>query len=161
MSDSEDQRSTGPDAGRSTGAASRLGGVRIAPGVVVAEKAIDLSYSSSSGPGGQNVNKRATKCTLRLHLDAIPLRATQRARLEAKASAWLTTSGELIIQADENRSQERNRDACFDRLRELLVACLKEPKIRRKTRPSKGSKERRLTEKKNRGEIKRSRRDEE
>lgn len=134
-----------------------VGGIALAPGVVVPPGAVEISYSSSSGPGGQNVNKRATKCTLRVPLHAIPLTSRQAERFVSRASAWVTASGDVLIQADENRSQERNREACFERLRELLIGALKEPKIRRKTKPSRGSKERRLTEKKIRGETKRRR----
>jgi ribosome-associated protein len=66
----------------------------------------------------------------------------------------------LLITSDENRSQERNRDACLDRLHELVLRCLVPPKQRRATKPSKASKQRRLTEKKQRGERKRNRRGE-
>jgi ribosome-associated protein len=129
--------------------------------VRIPESALDFTFSSSSGPGGQNVNKRATKCTLRLALHAIPISAAQRHRLADLASWLVTGAGDLVIQADENRSQERNRSACLERLRELIIAAKVPPKIRRATKPSRGAKERRIQDKKVRGEIKRGRRGEE
>jgi ribosome-associated protein len=132
----------------------------IAPGVYVPESALEFSFSSSSGPGGQNVNKRATKATLRLGLLNLPIPGDALERLRGLGSHFITGEGELLIQCDEHRSQERNREGCLERLRELLVAALRRPKVRRATRPTRGSKERRLTEKKQRGETKRRRRDE-
>lgn len=132
-------------------------GVRLAPGVVVPEGAIVFSFVSSSGPGGQNVNKRATKAVLRVRLADIPLSPDARARLRTLASMYLTGEDELVIAADDLRSQTRNRDEAVERLSTLVRAALVRPKVRRATKPTRGSRERRLTEKKQRGETKRRR----
>jgi len=134
-------------------------GVRLAPGLVIAPGLLDFSFSSSSGPGGQNVNKRATKCLLRVRLIDLPLTPAQVGRLRRLAPASVTDSGDLLIVADENRSQGRNKSESIERLCDLVKRAMVAPKARRATKPSRGSKERRLTAKKMRGEIKRSRRE--
>ena len=142
----------------SAGQEGNIGGVELAPGIRVPESVIDYSYSSASGPGGQNVNKRASKCTLKINIDLIAMPGWARAQLLTLAGRLLSADGELTIQADEHRSQGQNRDATMERLRALLVQALTRPKIRRKTKPSRGSKERRLEGKKARSEIKEGRR---
>lgn len=134
-------------------------GIRLAPGVVVSPGVLEFTFASSSGPGGQNVNKRATKATLRVRLLDLPLHHDALARLRSHASLYLTTHDELVIPADEERSQERNKALAIERLGDLVKHALVRPKIRKKTRPSRGSKERRLEGKRIRGEIKRGRRD--
>ena len=133
-------------------------GIEIAPGVRIAEDVLRFSFSSSSGPGGQNVNKRATKAELRVSLTAIPISARALERLTRLAARRLNDEGDVIITADEHRSQGQNRSECLERLRELLVAAMAEPKVRRKTRPSRGSVERRLADKSRQSERKRTRR---
>lgn len=133
-------------------------GLEIAPGVRVDPAVVDLSFSSSSGPGGQNVNKRATRCQLRIALRDLPIHPEAIERLRHAAPHLVTPSGDLLIDSDQERSQVRNRDACFEKLRELLIIAMKRPKVRRATRPSRGSKERRIESKKRRGEIKKNRR---
>lgn len=130
----------------------------LAPGVRVAGGVVRFAYSRSSGPGGQNVNKRSTKAELRVRLDDLPLREGPAARLREHAAGMITLDGELLITSDEHRSQIRNRDECLARLRVLIVAAMAVPKVRRKTRPTRGSKERRLTGKRVRSEIKSRRR---
>lgn len=132
-------------------------GVPLAPGVRVPEAALGVAFVRSSGPGGQNVNKRATKCQLRIALDAIPLSAAARARLVTLAASSLTDAGEILIQDDATRSAARNREACMDRLRELVVRALVAPKKRRPTKPSRGAVQRRIDDKKQRGEKKQRR----
>ncbi|MEL6329039.1 MAG: alternative ribosome rescue aminoacyl-tRNA hydrolase ArfB [Planctomycetota bacterium] len=134
------------------------GMVVLAPGVRVRPSALSFSYSSSSGPGGQNVNRRSTKATLRLELAALDLPPGPSQRLHRLASAWLTGEGELVIQADDARTQAQNRRACLDRLRALLLRAMVRPKPRVRTKPSRGAIQRRLDEKKRRGEIKKRRR---
>lgn len=133
------------------------GTLQLAPGVNVAADAVELSYSRSSGPGGQNVNKVSTRCELRIALSRLPLHAGAIDRLKTLAGHKVTEAGELIIAADTSRSQGANREECFERLRELLVRAMVEPKRRKKTKPTKGSKERRLSEKKVRSDVKRRR----
>lgn len=133
------------------------GRVRLAPSVFVADA--DLTYRAvrAAGPGGQNVNKRSTKIELRIPLEAIPLDRGARARLKRLAGARLNAAGEIVIAADEERSQRRNREAALARLREIVVRALVRPKPRKPTKPSRGSIERRIREKKRRAEIKRLR----
>ncbi len=134
-------------------------GVRLAPGVIVPEGVLEFSFASSSGPGGQNVNKRATKAVLRVRVLDLPLHHDAAARLRTLGSLYLTTHDELVIPADEERSQERNKSLAIERLSDLVKRAVVRPKVRRKTKPSRGAKERRIEAKKIRGEIKRGRRD--
>jgi ribosome-associated protein len=151
------------------------GGTAIAPGIRVPDSALRFSFSRASGPGGQNVNKVSTRAELRIDLDAIPLPPRAKARLRTLAGSRIvgaqtaieeledgrtrevTRGGELIITSGEHRSQSQNKSECMDRLRELLIEAMHEPKHRRATKPSRGSIERRITEKKSRGEIKKRR----
>jgi ribosome-associated protein len=134
-------------------------GIEVAPGIRVTDDNIRLQYARSSGPGGQNVNKVNTKTELWIPISAlVGLKDSARDRLIKLAGHRLTQSGEIHIAADNHRTQEANRAEAFDRLRELLLQALHEPKRRRKTKPSKGSKQRRIDSKKRRGEIKSNRR---
>ncbi len=119
--------------------------------------AVAVSFVSSSGPGGQNVNKRATKAELRLEVARLALAPDAIQRLRGLAGRRLSEAGELVITSDALRSQARNRSACFERLRELLVRAMARPKARRPTRPTRGSRERRLESKRRRASIKRAR----
>jgi len=131
--------------------------VRLAPGLFIAEGLLDYSFSASSGPGGQNVNKRATRCQLRVRLADLPLTGTQLNRLTRLAPSLVTEAGDLLITADEHRSQGQNKAAATERLQDLVKRALVAPKVRRPTKPSRGAKERRLSEKKSRGEVKKRR----
>lgn len=119
---------------------------------------MEYAFSSSGGPGGQNVNKRATKAELRIPLAAIPIGARALERLEQLAGRRIGGAGEIIITCDEHRSQERNKAGCLERLREMIIQAIPEPKKRRATKPSRGAKMRRLEGKKREGEIKKGRR---
>lgn len=146
-------------------------GAEIAPGVRVPEHLLRFSFARSGGPGGQNVNKLETKAELRIGLDDLPISGRAKARLRDMAGDRVLgvetfidelgktrhRGGELMIVSQEHRSQSQNKGECLKKLRDLLVRAIPEPKVRRKTKPSKGSKERRLNEKKVRGEIKRGR----
>jgi ribosome-associated protein len=135
-------------------------GTEIAPGLRVPASALRFSFAASSGPGGQNVNKRATKATLRLSIDDLPIDERVRSRVLRLARGWLAgEDGELVIQADEHRSQRRNREACLERLRELMVRAMARPKPRIATRPGRGAVERRLRSKREQAEKKRRRQD--
>jgi ribosome-associated protein len=132
--------------------------MELAPGVRVDPSVVRFSYSSSGGPGGQNVNKRATKAELRVRIGDLPIHAEARDRLAAFAGSRVTDDGELVLTSDEHRSQIRNREECLERLRELIVKAKVRPKTRRATKPSRGAKERRLQAKREVSERKRSRR---
>lgn len=139
-------------------AASSEGSIRLAVGVTLPEGAVRMSYASSSGPGGQNVNRRATKAELRIDLSDLPIDDAAIRRLRNRATHLVTDAGELIIISDKYRSQARNRQACFDRLREIVGLAIVEPKKRRKTKPSRGAIERRLESKRQRSQKKDRRR---
>jgi ribosome-associated protein len=138
------------------------GGIELAPRVRVAEWMLRWQFARSSGPGGQNVNKVNTKAELWIALSALaPLSQRALARLQGLAGKRLTSRNEIHIASDTERTQEGNRAAALERLKELLVAAMHEPKARRKTKPSRGAKERRLKSKKHRSAIKSRRRGEE
>lgn len=133
-------------------------GVEIAPGVRVPAGVLAFTFSGSGGPGGQNVNKRATKAELRVEIDVIPISPRAKERLVLLAGRRLTEAGEIAIASDVHRSQGQNKSECLERLRELLVEAMAVPRTRRKTRPSRGSVERRLSDKTRKSERKEMRR---
>jgi ribosome-associated protein len=131
------------------------GRIQLAPGVFTHESALRLQYSRSGGPGGQNVNKVNTRTQLWLPMEAISgLSEGAAGRLRILAGSRLTAAGELYIVAETERTQEGNRQAVLERLRQLVGEAVKEPKRRRKTKPSRGARERRIQGKKRRSEIK-------
>ena len=134
-----------------------IGGTAVIPASM-----LSFTFTRSSGPGGQHVNKTSTRAVLRLDLEELVergvLSAAARTRLARLASHLVTAEGELIIAADESRSQRRNREACLERLRELVLAALVPPRPRKKTRPSAAMKKRRVEAKRRHGEVKARRR---
>jgi ribosome-associated protein len=106
---------------------------------------VELAFIRSSGPGGQNVNKVASAVQLRFNLAGTRvLSEPVKTRLRRLAGRRITEDGSLLIVARESRSQDQNRRAAFDRLHDLIDRALIEPKRRFATRPTRGSKERRL-----------------
>jgi ribosome-associated protein len=131
----------------------------ITPNLIIPDSELRLSFARSSGPGGQNVNKVASKAIL--HFDVLnspSLRSDIRDRFQTAFSSRLTTTGEVVIHSEEFRDQPKNIQACYDKLRQMILAVLKPPKKRRPTKPTRGSKVRRLNEKKSRSQIKQGRR---
>jgi len=126
----------------------------------VADSALSFETLTAMGPGGQNVNRRSTRVRMRVRLADISIPPAALARLEAAATSRIVGEAgdrELMIDASEHRSQSRNREACLDRLEDMLRSALVTPKKRKKTRPTRGSVERRIEDKKQRGQIKRRR----
>src|SRR5437879_602432 len=116
-------------------------------------------FVRSGGPGGQNVNKVASKAVLRWNLAASPsLPEHVKMRLKTLQRRRVTGEGELVLTSQRYRDQERNREDCLQKLREMIAEAATLPRPRRATRPTRGSKERRLTAKRHRSERKKLRR---
>ena len=131
----------------------------VTPSLIINDDELEWKFIRASGPGGQNVNKVSSAVQLRFKLpfnSSIPVAA--RNRLRRLAGQKLKDDGTILLTARTERSQEQNRRAALERLAGLVRAALIEPKIRRKTKPTKGSKERRIESKKHRGATKQGRR---
>jgi ribosome-associated protein len=129
--------------------------IRITPSISIGEDELEERFIRASGPGGQNVNKLSTAVQLRFDVRRSPsLPDDVRARLERLAGRRLTRDGVLVISAQRHRTQERNRQDALDRLIELIERAAVAPIPRRATKPTRGSRERRLESKKRRGSIK-------
>jgi ribosome-associated protein len=127
----------------------------ITPDIVIPDEELEWKFIRSSGPGGQNVNKVSSAAQLKFLLprnSSLPVSA--RNRLRRLAGQKLIDDGSILFKSMSERSQEGNRRAALERLEALIRAALVEPKIRRKTRPTKASKERRIDAKKRRGATK-------
>lgn len=126
--------------------------------IEIPDEELEWKFVRSSGPGGQNVNKVSSAVQLRFLLARnTSLPGAARARLRRLAGQRLVDDGSILIAARSERSQEQNRRAALERLAELIRTALIEPKIRKKTRPTRGSMERRIESKKRRAGTKRLR----
>ena len=135
-----------------------MAGLVVNERVTIPESELSESFARSSGPGGQNVNKVATKVELRWSPDeSAALSEADRALLRVKLASRLTVAGELVVTSDRTRDQVRNREDARAKLVELVSAALQRPKRRKPTRPTRSSRERRLSGKKRRGDVKRGR----
>ena len=128
--------------------------IRITPYLAIGEDEIDESFVRASGPGGQNVNKLSTAAQLRFDTRRIALPADAVTRLDRLAGQRMTKDGVIVIHAQRFRTQERNRADAIDRLVELLREASVRPTPRRPTKPTLGSKKRRLEGKKRRSDVK-------
>jgi ribosome-associated protein len=132
--------------------------IRVNEAVTVPGAALALAFTRSSGPGGQNVNKVASKVELRVDLSRIEgLREDARRRLDTLTASRRDAQGRLLVTSQRTRDQSRNLEDARDKVRRLLVRALQPPRTRRATAPSAAAREQRLREKKSRAARKRAR----
>ena len=132
--------------------------IRIARGILVPEAAVEWRAVRSSGPGGQNVNKVASKVDMRVDLAAVTgLSGPARARLRVLAAPRLDADGRLVVTSQRTRDQGRNLEDARDKVKKLVERAVREPRPRRLTQPSPGAVQRRLRQKKVRSIVKRFR----
>ena len=133
--------------------------IRLNRGIVIDERELEFDFIRSSGPGGQNVNKVSTAVRLRFNVrGSSSLPEDVRARLIRLAGRRFGDDGFLTIQARTGRTQESNRRDAIERFVELLERAVVRPTPRRATKPTAGSRERRLESKRRRGDTKQARR---
>lgn len=120
---------------------------------------LSVRYARSSGPGGQHVNKTETKVDLRLDVDGLVgvLRDPEIGRIRRRLANRITDAGELVLHVDENRERSRNLELALSRMEEMVKKAIAPEKKRRPTKPTRGSKERRLKGKRKNAERKRMR----
>ena len=134
-------------------------GIDVAPGVRIPEVELLVRAITGSGPGGQHVNRSATRIELRWNVRTTrALSEVQRARVMAKLASRLDSDGMMRIVAGEFRSQQQNRRAAFARLTAVVGRALVVPPSRKATRPTRASVERRLDDKRRRADTKQDRR---
>lgn len=132
--------------------------IRITAKLAIDESAIDVTFTRSSGPGGQKVNRAATAVQLRFDPARASLPEDVNRRLIELAGSRVTREGEILIEASSHRSQARNRQEALNRLVKLLRRATEKPKPRRRTRRTAASERRRLANKRRQAEKKRRRR---
>ena len=125
--------------------------------VQIPEDALSERFLAATGPGGQNVNKVATACQLRVDVFKLGLHPEAYERLKVIAGSRMTTSGELVITARNYRTQEGNREDARARLAEMIAQAHIVQRKRRPTKPSRAAKAKRVDQKKQRSEVKRGR----
>jgi len=132
--------------------------IQITDSIAIDEREIEETFVRASGPGGQNVNKVSTAVRLRFDVRHSPsLPHAVRQRLERLAGNRLTREGVLVINAQRHRTQERNRAEALERLVDLVREATVAPIPRRATKPTLGSRHRRIEGKKRRANVKRLR----
>ena len=128
--------------------------LRVSRDLTIDEDDIEIVFVRASGPGGQNVNKVSTAAQLRFDTTKIALPSDAAQRLARLAGSRMTKDGVIVIQAFRFRTQERNRADAIERLLEMLKEAMVRPTPRRPTKPTLGSKQRRLEGKKRRSDVK-------
>jgi ribosome-associated protein len=127
--------------------------------IVIPESEFAWSFVRAGGPGGQNVNKVASKAVLRWNAAGTPsLPDEVKARFLARNRSRITTEGDILVTGQRFRDQEKNRQECLDKLRAMILEALVVPKKRRATKPTKASKKRRVQAKRHRAATKSARR---
>lgn len=133
--------------------------IKITNRVRVPASEVELSYARSGGPGGQHVNKTASKVQLRWNArTSSALSDADRELLEKRLASKLTKDGELVVASEKHRDQGRNVDDAVERFALLVRRAIRRPTPRKKTRPSRAARERRLRSKRHRSDLKRQRR---
>lgn len=133
-------------------------GLQVRPGLVIPDSELEVRTSRSGGPGGQNVNKVATRVEVRFDLDAsAALDTAQKQRLRRTLKRRISGAGILRVVCQKHRSRRRNEEEARERLAVLLRQALQVRRKRRPTRPTQAAKERRLDSKRRRGQSKRRR----
>jgi ribosome-associated protein len=125
----------------------------------IPENELHWSFVRAGGPGGQNVNKVASKAVLRWNLAGSPsVPEWLKARLRILQGRRVTSEGHLLLNSQRFRDQERNRQDCLEKLRGMITEAARPPKLRKPTRPSRASREEKLRTKRRRSNLKATRR---
>ena len=126
--------------------------------LTIPDDELRFTFSRSSGPGGQNVNKVNSKATLHFAVRTSPsIPEPVRERFMRTFASRITNEGDVVISSQESRDQPRNIEICQTKLRQMILLVLHPPKKRRATKPTKGSKVRRVEAKKRRSQVKEGR----